>query len=99
MAIISASRSTCDVEAAVEGDEMVTLTTGLKRHVTRYGRHPPGHRRSCVDRDNKTLARLLKYDSVLGRLPHDVSVDCDDFVAGDQRIEAWSIADGPAAVP
>ena len=23
--------------------------------------------------DNKTLAHLLKYDSVLGRLPHDVS--------------------------
>lgn len=25
--------------------------------------------------DNKTLAHLLKYDSVLGRLPQDVSVD------------------------
>ena len=49
--------------------------------------------------DNKTLAHLLKYDSVLGRLPHDVSVDGEDFVVGDQRIKAWSIADGPAAVP
>ena len=25
--------------------------------------------------DNKTLAHLLKYDSILGRLPYDVSVD------------------------
>jgi hypothetical protein len=49
--------------------------------------------------DNKTLAHLLKYDSVLGRLPHDVSVEGDDFVVGDRRIKAWSIADGPAAVP
>ena len=29
--------------------------------------------------DNKTLAHLLKYDSVLGRLPHDVSVDGEDL--------------------
>jgi hypothetical protein len=29
--------------------------------------------------DNKTLAHLLKYDSVLGRLPHDVSVDDEDL--------------------
>jgi len=49
--------------------------------------------------DTKTLAHLLKYDSVLGRLPHDVSVDGEDIVVGDQRIKAWSIADGPAAVP
>ena len=47
--------------------------------------------------DNKTLAHLLKYDSVLGRLPHDVSVDGEDLVVGEQRIKAWSIADGPAA--
>ena len=46
--------------------------------------------------DNKTLAHLLKYDSVLGRLPHDVSVDDEDLVVGEQRIKAWSIADGPA---
>src|SRR5271156_525432 len=49
--------------------------------------------------DNKTLAHLLKYDSVLGRLPHDVSVDGEDLVVGEQRIKAWSIADGPAALP
>ena len=49
--------------------------------------------------DNKTLAHLLKYDSVLGRLPHDVSVDGEDLVVGERRIKAWSIADGPAALP
>lgn len=49
--------------------------------------------------DNRTLAHLLKYDSVLGRLPHDVSVDGDYIVVGDQRIAAWSFADGPTSVP
>src|SRR3984957_12906352 len=49
--------------------------------------------------DIKTLAHLLKYDSVLGRLPHEVSVDGKDIVVGDRSIRAWSIADGPAAIP
>ncbi|MDT5339162.1 MAG: hypothetical protein QOD90_4667 [Mycobacterium sp.] len=49
--------------------------------------------------DNRTLAHLLKYDSVLGRLPYDVSVDGDDLVVGARRIKAWSITDGPAALP
>jgi glyceraldehyde 3-phosphate dehydrogenase len=49
--------------------------------------------------DNKTLAHLLKYDSVLGRLARDVSVDGEDIVVGDQVIKAWSIAGGPAALP
>ncbi|WP_237572389.1 type I glyceraldehyde-3-phosphate dehydrogenase [Mycolicibacterium lacusdiani] len=48
--------------------------------------------------DNRTLAHLLKYDSVLGRLPSDVTVDGDDLVVGERRIKAWSIADGPTAV-
>jgi len=49
--------------------------------------------------DNETLAHLLKYDSVLGRLAHEVSVVGEDIVVGDQVIKAWSIADGPAALP
>ncbi|MBJ8347048.1 type I glyceraldehyde-3-phosphate dehydrogenase [Antrihabitans sp. YC2-6] len=49
--------------------------------------------------DHKTLAHLLKFDSVLGRLPNDVSVDGDDLVIGDRRIRAWTVADGPSAVP
>ena len=49
--------------------------------------------------DIATLAHLLKYDSVLGRLPHDVSVEGDEIVVGDRRIRALTIADGPAALP
>ncbi|GLP76737.1 glyceraldehyde-3-phosphate dehydrogenase [Mycobacterium antarcticum] len=49
--------------------------------------------------DNATLAHLLKYDSVLGRLADDVVVDGDDIRVGDRSIRAWSIAGGPAAVP
>lgn len=49
--------------------------------------------------DNRTLAHLLKYDSVLGRFPHAVSVDGDDIVVGDQVIKTWSIPDGPTALP
>ncbi|MBU3067946.1 type I glyceraldehyde-3-phosphate dehydrogenase [Nocardia sp. NEAU-G5] len=50
--------------------------------------------------DNATLATLLKYDSVLGRLPQDVSLDGDDtIVVGDQRIKALAIKEGPSALP
>ncbi|TQR88035.1 type I glyceraldehyde-3-phosphate dehydrogenase [Mycobacterium hodleri] len=49
--------------------------------------------------DSRTLAHLLKYDSVLGRLNHDVTVDGEDLVVGDRRIKVWSTADGPASVP
>lgn len=50
--------------------------------------------------DNKTLATLLKYDSILGRLPQDVSLDGDEtIVVGDQRITALAIKEGPAALP
>ncbi|EOM75794.1 glyceraldehyde 3-phosphate dehydrogenase [Rhodococcus rhodnii LMG 5362] len=49
--------------------------------------------------DNATLAHLLKYDSITGRLPYDVSVDGDDIVVGDQIIRGLSIKEGPAALP
>ncbi|WP_405493639.1 type I glyceraldehyde-3-phosphate dehydrogenase [Nocardia sp. NBC_00511] len=50
--------------------------------------------------DNKTLATLLKYDSILGRLPQDVSLDGDEtIVVGDQRLTALAIKEGPAALP
>jgi glyceraldehyde 3-phosphate dehydrogenase len=50
--------------------------------------------------DNATLATLLKYDSILGRLPQDVSLDGDDtIVVGEQRIKALAIKEGPAALP
>ena len=49
--------------------------------------------------DNTSLAHLLKYDSILGRLPHDVSVEGDEIVVGSQRIKALAIKEGPAALP
>ncbi|MBH0774874.1 type I glyceraldehyde-3-phosphate dehydrogenase [Nocardia bovistercoris] len=50
--------------------------------------------------DNATLATLLKYDSILGRLPQDVSLDGDDtIVVGEQRIKALAIKEGPSALP
>jgi glyceraldehyde 3-phosphate dehydrogenase len=49
--------------------------------------------------DTATLAHLLKYDSVLGRLPDDVRVDGHEIVVGDRRITALRNSDGPAALP
>ena len=37
--------------------------------------------------DSKTLAHLLKYDSIHGRFPHAVSLDGDTLVVGDHRIK------------
>ena len=49
--------------------------------------------------DNATLAHLLKFDSILGRLPQDVSLDGDFIVVGDQRIKALEVKEGPSALP
>ena len=50
--------------------------------------------------DNATLAHLLKFDSILGRLPYDVSLEGDDtIVVGDTKIKALEVKDGPAALP
>ena len=39
--------------------------------------------------DNASLAHLLKFDSILGRLPHDVSLEGDDtIVVGNAKIKA-----------
>ena len=45
-------------------------------------------------------AHLLKFDSILGRMPQDVSVEGDDtIVVGSNKIKAFAIKDGPAAMP
>jgi glyceraldehyde 3-phosphate dehydrogenase (phosphorylating) len=50
--------------------------------------------------DNATLAHLLKFDSILGRLPHDVSLEGDDtIVVGTAKIKSLEIKEGPAALP
>jgi glyceraldehyde 3-phosphate dehydrogenase len=48
--------------------------------------------------DNKTLAHLLKYDSILGRFPADVSYDEENIFVGGKAIKAFSERD-PAALP
>ncbi|ORW92092.1 glyceraldehyde-3-phosphate dehydrogenase [Mycobacterium sp. IEC1808] len=50
--------------------------------------------------DNATLAHLLKFDSILGRLPDDVSLEGEDtIVVGTRRIKALEVREGPAAMP
>ncbi len=50
--------------------------------------------------DNAMLATLLKYDSITGRLSEDVSLDGEDtIVVGSRPIKAYSIKEGPAALP
>ena len=48
--------------------------------------------------DVKTLAHLLKYDSVLGRLPVPVSYESDTITAGDQTFKVLAERD-PANLP
>jgi glyceraldehyde 3-phosphate dehydrogenase len=48
--------------------------------------------------DNKTLAHLLKYDSILGRLPEEVSYDDRNIIVGGHKIRALEERD-PSALP
>jgi glyceraldehyde 3-phosphate dehydrogenase len=48
--------------------------------------------------DNKTLAHLLKYDSILGRLGEDVSWSGDEITVGGHSFKAMEERD-PAALP
>ena len=48
--------------------------------------------------DNATLAHLLKYDSILGRFPKEVSHTADSIIVGGKSIAALSERD-PAALP
>jgi glyceraldehyde 3-phosphate dehydrogenase len=48
--------------------------------------------------DNKTLAHLLKYDSILGRLPGDVSYTEDSITAGGNTFKALAVRN-PAELP
>ncbi|OBI90193.1 type I glyceraldehyde-3-phosphate dehydrogenase [Mycobacterium asiaticum] len=50
--------------------------------------------------DNKTLAHLLKFDSILGRLPHEVSLEGEDtIVVGPAKIKGLAVREGPSALP
>src|SRR5712692_4056498 len=71
----------------------------IGRNVVRAGLH-----RSDIEfvaandlTDTKTLAHLLKYDSILGPLHEDVKVEADTIVAGGHRIKIFAIKD-PAEI-
>ncbi len=50
--------------------------------------------------DTAATAHLLKFDSIYGRLAQDVSVAGDDtIVVGRNKIKAFAVKDGPAAIP
>ncbi|ROO61047.1 glyceraldehyde 3-phosphate dehydrogenase [Micromonospora sp. Llam0] len=48
--------------------------------------------------DTATTAHLLKYDSILGRLPHEVKASGDEITVGGQTIKALAERD-PAKLP
>ena len=48
--------------------------------------------------DNKSLAHLLKYDSILGRLPYDVSATDEDIVVDGKGFKGLAVRD-PATLP
>ncbi len=50
--------------------------------------------------DNATLAHLLKFDSILGRFPEEVTLEGEDtIVVGNTKIKALEVREGPAALP
>jgi glyceraldehyde 3-phosphate dehydrogenase len=49
--------------------------------------------------DTKTIAHLLKYDSVLGRLPEDVGVTDNGITVGGRPIVGLAERGGPGALP
>jgi glyceraldehyde 3-phosphate dehydrogenase len=50
--------------------------------------------------DNASLAHLLKFDSILGRYPEDISLEGDDtIVIGSTKIKALEVKAGPAELP
>lgn len=48
--------------------------------------------------DNATLAHLVKYDSILGRLPHEVKASADEITVGGKTIKVYAEKD-PAKLP
>ena len=67
----------------------------IGRNVVRAGLHRQDIDFVAVNdlTDTKTLAHLLKYDSVLGRLHEDVKVEADAISIGGKRIKVFAIRD------
>src|SRR5689334_468455 len=71
----------------------------IGRNVVRAGLHNPEVEFVAANdlTDTKTLAHLLKYDSLLGTLHEDIRADGDYVVVGDKKIRIFAIKD-PAEI-
>src|SRR5260221_12319991 len=67
----------------------------IGRNVVRAGLHRQDIEFVAVNdlTDTKTLAHLLKYDSVLGRLHEDVKVEADAISVGGKQIKVFAVRD------
>ena len=71
----------------------------IGRNVVRAGLHNPEVEFVAANdlTDTKTLAHLLKYDSTLGQLKEEISIDGDSVVVGGKRIKIFATRD-PAEI-
>ncbi len=71
----------------------------IGRNVVRAGLHNPELEFVAANdlTDTKTLAHLLKYDSILGPLAEEVKVDGDNLVVAGKKIKIFAIKD-PAEI-
>ena len=67
----------------------------IGRNVVRAGLHHPNIEFVAANdlTDTKTLAHLLKYDSILGPLCEEVKADGDSIIVGGKRIKIFAIKD------
>jgi glyceraldehyde 3-phosphate dehydrogenase len=67
----------------------------IGRNVVRAGLHHPHIEFVAANdlTDTKTLAHLLKYDSILGQLHEDVKVEGDSIVVAGKRIKVFAVKD------
>jgi glyceraldehyde 3-phosphate dehydrogenase len=71
----------------------------IGRNVVRAGLNNPNIEFVAANdlTDTKTLAHLLKYDSILGQLHHNIKADGDSVYVDDKRIRVFAIKD-PAEI-
>src|SRR3974377_1981884 len=67
----------------------------IGRNVVRAGLHRDDVEFVAVNdiTDTKTLAHLLKYDSVLGPLPESITSDADSITVGGKKIKVFATKD------
>jgi glyceraldehyde 3-phosphate dehydrogenase len=71
----------------------------IGRNVVRAGLHNPDMEFVAANdlTDTKTLAHLLKYDSILGQLKEEIKADGEHIRVGDKKIKIFAIKD-PAEI-